>query len=431
VKLYLGLDIGTTSVCAVVTEEGGAQRFCRTLPNSSGFCVQDPLAIWAICTNLLEEAFAACPGISHIGLCGQMHGMLYLDETGAPVSPLYTWQDTTGNEPQPCGETYAQELSVLTGYPMASGFGCTTLFAHLRKGAVPPGAAQICTIHDYVAMRLCGLSRPVMHASDAASFGLFDLLRLQFDERALFIAGLPKKLLPKVTGDWEVLGAYRGIPVTVAIGDNQASFLGAAEDPQRTVLVNVGTGSQCSMATPYLAPEQIAPGAELRPLRGKSYLYVGSALCGGRAFAAAKDFFAQCAQFLTGTALTDAEVYAALDRLLAGEPPQGEPPVFDPRFAGTRQDPSLRASVTGLGTDNVTPAHLLRGLVQGMASEIHGFYRDSGLRREVMAGAGNGLRKNAALRRALEQAFGMPLRIPPWREEAARGAAKLGRRAEA
>ena len=425
-KQSLGLDIGTTSICAVVIAEDGAQRFCRTAINDSGFCVQNPLKIWAICADLLEGAFAACPGISHIGICGQMHGVLYLDQTGAPVSPLYTWQEPTGDELQRGGETYAQELTRLTGHPMASGFGCTTLFAHRCKRTIPPGAAQICTIHDYVAMRLCGRTRPVMHASDGASFGLFDLKRLQFDENALLSAALPEELFPKVTGDWDVLGEYRGVPVTVAIGDNQASFLGAAEDPQRTVLVNIGTGSQCSMATEYLAPGQIAPGAELRPLGGGQYLYVGSALCGGRAFAIAKDFFTQCAEFLTGNSLTDSEAYAAMDRLLAGETPQGEMPRFDPRFAGTRQDPSLRASVTGFDTETFAPAHLLWGLVRGMAAEIHDFYRESGLQRALLVGAGNGLRKNAALQQALEEIFGMPLRIPPSCEEAARGAAKLG-----
>jgi len=429
-KLYLGLDIGTTSICAVAIGEDGAQHFCSTLPNDSGACVQDPLKIWAICTSLLEEAFAACDAaraeIAHIGVCGQMHGMLYLDESGSPVNPLYTWQDSTGDELQPNGETYAQELTVLTGYPMASGFGCTTLFAHRCKGTIPACAVRVCTIHDYVAMRLCGLSRPVMHSSDAASFGLFDLERLQFDERALFIAGLPEKLFPRVTADWDVLGQYRGISVSVAIGDNQASFLGAAEDPRRTVLVNIGTGSQCSLATAYMAPEQIAPGAELRPLVGEQYLYVGSALCGGRAFEIAKDFFAQCAQFLTGEALTDAAAYAAMDGLLAGKPPQGETLLFDPRFAGTRQTPGLRASVTGLGTGNFTPGHLLWGLVRGMAAEIYEFYSESGLWRDMLMGAGNGLRKNAALRQALEQVFGIPLHIPPHCEEAARGAAKIG-----
>ena len=422
---YLGLDIGTTSICVVVTDGAGELFFCESAQNESGAAVQNPERIWDICTNLLERAFAACPDIAGIGVCGQMHGVLYLDAGGRPVSPLYTWQDESGNEIMPGGGTYAEALTDLTGHAMASGFGCTTLFLRARKGIVPTGAAQICTIHDYVAMRLCGLARPVMHASDAASFGLFDLKKLQFDMEAIRAAGLPEDLFPGVTADFDVLGTHKNIPVTLAVGDNQASFLGAAEEPGRTVLVNVGTGSQCSLTSAYVPPERLPSGAELRPLCGEQYLYVGSALCGGRAFALAKDFFVRCAQFF-GMELSDGAVYAAMDNLLKENPPPLESRLrVDTQFAGTRRNPGLRGSVTGIGTDNFTPAHLLWGLVEGMAEELCGFYRDSGKTRSLLVGAGNGLRKNAALRQALESRFGMPLAVPSYGEEAARGAARI------
>jgi len=60
-----------------------------------------------------------------------------------------------------------------------------------------------------------------------------------------------------------------------------------------------------------------------------------------------------------------------------------------------------------------------------MAGELHAFYRESGQGRSLLVGAGNGLRKNAALRQALERLFGMPLMVPPYGEEAARGAASI------
>ena len=425
-KQFLGLDIGTTSICAVVTDGADAQYFCANLPNDSGEIVQNPHRIWEICTTLLDKAFAACPEIAGIGLCGQMHGVLYLDAAGDPASSLYTWQDESANAMmQGSGGTYAQALTALTGHAMASGFGCSTLFVHARQGTIPPNAAQICTIHDWVAMRLCGLRRPVMHASDAASFGLFDLQTLQFDLDAVRAAGLPEELFPEVIADYNQLGTYKNCPVYAAAGDNQASFLGAAGVPGSTVLVNVGTGSQCSLTSAYVLPAQLPPGAELRPLRGAEYLYVGSALCGGRAYALARDFFAGCARFL-GAEGSDAAVYEAMNQLLKENPPPAEARLrVDTRFAGTRKNPSLRGCVDGIGTDNFTPAHLLWGLVEGMAAELHDYYRDSGQSRTRLVGAGNGLRKNSALRQALEQRFGMPITVPPYGEEAARGAAKI------
>lgn len=78
--------------------------------------------------------------------------------------------------------------------------------------------------------------------------------------------------LPEICEDMEVLGMYKDIPVTVAIGDNQASFLGAAGSENNTLLVNMGTGGQISVLTDqYFETE----GIEASISWGK-YLLVGA-----------------------------------------------------------------------------------------------------------------------------------------------------------
>ena len=92
----LGLDIGTTTISAVVLENG-AELDSLTLPNG-GFLtgcapwerIQDPQAIRATVMQAVEALFARWPDIRAIGVTGQMHGIVYLDASGAPVSPLYT-----------------------------------------------------------------------------------------------------------------------------------------------------------------------------------------------------------------------------------------------------------------------------------------------------------------------------------------------------
>ena len=94
--------------------------------------------------------------------------------------------------------------------------------------------------------------------------------------------------LPEICEDMEVLGMYKDIPVTVAIGDNQASFLGAAGSENNTLLVNMGTGGQISVLTDqYFETE----GIEARPFLGGKYLLVGASLCGGKAYALLENFF--------------------------------------------------------------------------------------------------------------------------------------------
>lgn len=102
--------------------------------------------------------------------------------------------------------------------------------------------------------------------------------------------------LPKVISDSAVAGMYKGsIPVSVAIGDNQASFLGSVRDMENSVLANVGTGSQITFAAKRA---EIMPGLELRPCTDGYLLQVGSSLCGGRALALLEEFFRKTAEMV-------------------------------------------------------------------------------------------------------------------------------------
>jgi len=99
-----------------------------------------------------------------------------------------------------------------------------------------------------------------------------------------------------------------------------------------------------------------------------------------------------------------------------------------PLFTGTRTDPTLRGSFTGITPENLTPGHLTRALLEGMAEGFYAFYEQMrpllGSRTQLI-GSGNGLRRNPLLAQILAERFGMPLHIPALEEEAAVGAALL------
>ena len=420
----LGLDIGTTSICAVVLDEtGGALLHSQTLPNDTAQPgadyerLQNPAAILQKCEGLLADLTARFAPISCIGISGQMHGMLYLDAEGHALSPLYTWQDESANEPNADGETYAQTLTRRSGYAMATGFGAATYFTHKERGTVPENAVTFCTIHDYTAMRLCRKTRPLMHVSNAASFGLFRNTGLCFDDKVIEECALALDFFPETTADFTLIGAYNGIPLAVAIGDNQASFLGSVRDMRHSLLVNVGTGSQISFATNQLTAHA---GTELRPLVNGQFLRVGSALCGGRAFAALEDFLRRTAELVSGAPCESA--YPAIDQYLAESARPRNALRVDTTFSGCRADPQRRGGVENLGLDNFTPQHLIWGVLQGIVSELALMY-PAGESHSVLVGSGNGLRKNDALRRLFSAQFGKTLQLPAHTEEAAVGAA--------
>ena len=421
----LGLDIGTTTVSAVYLSDG---CLLGSVTKKNGYFIESPLpfekaqnvaAIEQTAKEAVGELIDAYGTPDVIGVTGQMHGILYLDAVGNVLSPLYTWQDGRGDEILADGESYASCLSRLTGYPVATGYGCVTHFYNLKNGLVPADAAVFCTVHDYIAMRLAGISRPVTDASDAASFGVFDVKAGCFDTEALRLAGIDCALLPAVARTPVIGKTEKGVPVCVAIGDNQASFLGALDGKREGMLINIGTGSQFSA---YSFDYKESAGLETRPFPGGGYLLVGASLCGGRAFAMLADFFRMTAEML-GTPSDGA--YAAMDAIASLGAPEDLPTVT-PLFSGTRRDPSLRGSITGLSTENFTPKHLIFAMMEGMAKELYEMYLSylsAGGESYPLYGSGNGLRKNVPLQGIFARLFEKEIVLCHRPEEAATGAA--------
>lgn len=402
----IGIDIGTTSICGVAldTETGALIR--SVTKNSEAFLqgvaawerIQSAERIISIATEILNGLISDETEV--IGVTGQMHGIVYVDAQGACVSPLYTWQDGRGN--QPFGKTtYAEFLG------SSSGYGNVTDFYNRQNGLVPKNASGFCTIQDYFVMRLCGLSTPLVHISDAASFGLFDLGKKCFTcENGIVIAE-----------GYHIAGEYKNIPVSVAIGDNQASVLSSLSS-EKDLLINVGTGSQVSVVCDDIITAETI---ETRPFFEGKYLAVGAALCGGRAYAMLKDFYKS---LLSSVApVDDAAVYALMYGLLQKE---DEALTVDTRFAGTRADKTVRGSICGISAENFTPAALTKGVLAGMIGELYGMFCSMNVEIGGIVGSGNGLRKNRALIEAAQHTFGHPLKIPCHTEEAAFGAALYG-----
>lgn len=423
----LGIDIGTTTISAVVFDAAsgvlGAMNVKNDtfLPGQPWERIQDPEKILEKVQDCVRAMLARFPGVQAIGVTGQMHGILYLDRDGRAVSPLYTWQDGRGDLPFDGGVSWAEHLSELTGYPLSTGYGLVTHGCNVRSGLVPREAAVFCTIQDYAALKLAGITSPRIDPTNAASLGLYDCRGGRFDSAALERGGMDPKLLPPLAQTPLLGTGSLGIPVCAAIGDNQASFLGAAGGRRDVLLVNMGTGGQVSV---YSGDYLQTGGLETRPFPGGGWLLVGASLCGGRSYALLERFFRETVRLVTGQ---DIPAYDAMARMLEMPRDLEDHPRCVTTFQGTRADPSRRAAITGLSENNFTPAHLTWGVMEGMARELYEMYRsflDAGGKRPVgMIGSGNGLRKNPWLCQVFEKVFQCPLTCSPCEEEAACGAA--------
>ena len=420
----IGIDTGTTSVSLAAINESRELVASRTI-NHGAFIpgdfpesrVQNPALILSAVMAGLESITQEYGAPSAIGFTGQMHGVLYLDKNGNPLSPLYTWEDPSANIPVD-GKS-SLEILRSHGVKCSAGYGVATHFYLQRAGKIPAGAVRLSTVSDYIAMKLCGKKSPVLSAEMAAGLGGFDLQRREFMIDRLESAGVDVSFLPENVKGYAVIGETgSGVPVVCSMGDNQASFMGSADDEENTLLLNVGTGSQVSFMTQNFV--ETDGDIELRPY-GEKYILAGAALCGGRAYAMLEGFYRE----ICGSPCYDMMSRHAEEFLRT----QGLTHAWnvDTRFQGTRSNPNITGSVTGITSDNFTPGAFTVGVIRGIIAELHGMYTAmknlTGRNAAVLVGSGNGLRKNEIMRRIAGEIFGLEVRVPKYQEEAARGCA--------
>ena len=457
--LYLGLDIGTTTISSIALDvETGRPVSSGTIASQAGCTTSQDRArgrseldiakLYARAALALQRTVDAI-GVSRsdiraLGVTGQQHGLALLAKDNTPLCPAITWRDQRASEPIPGSEeTFLHHfVSLARGEPAFRRMGCLPAAGYLGPSAywlnshdrLPSSRASLCSIPDAIVAMLTGAS-PVTDPTMGGSSGIYDIVSRQWAWEIIERVGLPRALFPDVleageiagrisTSAAEATGLLRGTPVLAAVGDNQASFLGSVREPQDSVLVNVGTGAQVSA---WVNGYQRRSGLDTRSYFEGSYLLVGASLFGGRAYAYMQEFLLQVGEAVFGVR-GDEGIYDVMTRLAASAGAGSGGLRFNPLFSGTRTRPEIRASLTGLDAENLTPANLVRALLEGMARELRDLHQLMGPQadsRRYLIGSGNGVRRNPVLAKVLSERFGMPLGIPLGEEAAARGAAML------
>jgi sugar (pentulose or hexulose) kinase len=448
---FLGLDIGTTTVTALVLDvDSGKVLSVATLPNDSEVTSAADKARgrseWDA-NRMMERSAEAISKVASgskiegIGVTGQMHGMLLVSSDGAPVSPFVGWQDRRGSEPLPHSD--ATSVETMLELARETGAAClphvgylgVSLFWMGKQGMLPKEAFKAAFLPDFIVAGLTGTT-PVTDATNAAGSGLYDAENRSWHMDFVHGLGLDSNALPTIVDSGALAGKLdvryasatglpAGLPVYAACGDNQASFAGSVADYAASLLINVGTGGQVSANVPEAVP---AGELEARPFMDGSDLMVGAGLVGGRSYAWLRDFFRQIGDAFFGQA-GETELYDKMNQLASQVPPGSDGLHCEPLFTGTRTEPDRRGIWKGVGTANFTPGHVARALLEGLASQFLELYQqmealDVGNRTKLV-GAGNGIRKNALLRTILQDSFEMRMVIPKHKEEAAFGAALL------
>jgi len=461
-RAALGIDFGTTSISAALidldesavlqtaSEKARAYISCK----NPLYREQDPKKVRGALYRTVSSCVRRFDGaVVSIGITGQMHGIVGLDEEGKAVTDLVTWQDRRGHERGTDGRTVLEEMAARGGArAVSTGYGVVTLFDWtVRKGR--SDIRKVCTIPDYFGMMLTGRRDPLTDPTMADSSGAYDLQHSAWDEDYLGRLGIDPGLFPEIVPSSTVQGrledrVIRSLlggespPVACCVGDNQASFIGGVRHHDDSLLVNIGTASQVSFCiegpddgTPVPSidgemPEDNTLSVDgfdvvIRPFTTGKLLVSGNALSGGCSYGRLALFFEEAGKTLFGlSGLPD--LYERMSAIVEGWD-SSEGMEVRPCFSGTRRDPGLRGSVLGLSDDNFTPRNLVYGTMEGIVVVLKDMIEPAILaQRKWLVGGGNMLRKNKTMQKIVSRVFGKDLVIPLHEEEAAAGASIHG-----
>ena len=423
--LCIGIDIGTTTISAAVYDiDNKEQLEAYTLPHHSYIKTgtaseQSASVIMEKAKKLLYHILDTYENIVSIGITGQMHGIVYIDAQGMPVSSLINWQDKRADVELENGKTTCELIYDKTREKISTGYGIATHYYNVLHGLVPSEAVGACTIMDLFGMEICQNKKPITHASVGASLGCFDIKKGSFKLDKLSLLGIDGTFLPEVTKKSIIIGRCRGIPVSVPIGDNQASFLGSVAENEDTMLVNIGTGSQISyVSDDYL---EVDEDLELRPFIEGKYLVCGSALCGGFAYSMLEEFFRN---YTVSAGMQEKSQYGIMN-MLAKEALEGgdEGLWVNAYFCGKRSDPDLRGSIEKIDRYGFTPSSLILGVLKGMCNELYELYEKVPNKKGRIVASGGAIKKTGILKQIIAQCFGASVSTSKVEEEAARGVA--------
>ena len=455
--IVIGVDLGTTKVTSIAIDASSGEMLAvgsaandanmtsdadRALGHSEWRADLILVAAARCLSSVAKQLGSRVRDIAGIGVTGQQHGMLLVDATnGRPLSPLINWQDRRALQLMPDGKiTWLQaarnaiglDTWAQTGCWLHPGFMAVTLFEMVARNQLPQNARAL-FIMDYFVSKLTG-QPPVTEPSCAGSSGVYNVRSRQWNAEAILSMGLQRSLFPEIreansrvggltAEQAEATGLSRGTPVFAPIGDHQASFLGSVADRRNSVLVNVGTGAQVAV---YTDGFEFAPPIELRPFPCGGNLLSNVGLAGGWSYQVLEQFFQSAGRQLFHVECQE-KLYEDLNKLARTIAPGADGLRCYPQFSGTRLDPTVRGSITGLSPQSFTPAHLARAVLEGMGRSLHDGFRAiqqiTKANPTTLVAAGNGLRENRLLAEIVSDAFGLPMVFTMHREEAAFGAA--------
>jgi xylulokinase len=392
---FLGIDVGTGGTRALIIDEQGRVIASATEEHQAfaspqiGWAEQNPDDWWRACGVAVREALAKGHlrgnQISCVGLSGQMHGAVLLDDQGRIVRPALIWCDVRTEE-------QTRDLTAQIGIDRLIQLTCNPALTNLTltkclwvRENEPENWSRVRSImlpKDYVRFRLTG--ERATDVSDASGTLLLDVARRRWSKEILHLVEMDELLLPKLYESPEIsgnisaegaaaTGLQAGTPVVAGAGDQAAGAIGMGVVSSGTVSATIGTSGVVLAATssPALDPRgRLHTFCHAVPGR---WMVMGVTQAAGFSLRWFRD------QFGAGTnghgssdGDSPSDSYDTLTADAANAPPGCDGLLWAPYLMGERTpylDPAARGILVGL-TASHTRAHVIRAILEGVAFSL-------------------------------------------------------------
>jgi xylulokinase len=436
---FLGIDTSTTSSKALIIDERGKVVAVASNPHTLQtpkplWSEQDPREWWeavsASIRSVLEKAGIGGERIGAVGLTGQMHGLVLLDEGGNVLRPAILWNDQrTQSQCDEIHQVVGKEKFIqITGNVALTGFTAPKiLWVKENEPDVFAKAKHVLLPKDYVRLKLTG--EYAMDKADGAGTVLFDLKARDWSDDVLAVLDIPRAWMPRTFEGTETTGYVTeeaasltglkiGTPIVAGGGDQAAGAVGVGAVESGIIGLTVGTSGVVFATTPsaLIEPEgrlhafcHAVPGV---------WHFMGVMLSAAGSLQWYRDTLAPNLSF--DELLKEAETIPAGSEGLQ----------FLPYLSGERTphpDPLARGAFIGL-TLRHSRAHMTRAVLEGVAFGLKDSFtliQNAGLGEITQVRASGGGTKGALWRQIMASVLDAELVTVNTTEGAAYGAALL------
>jgi xylulokinase len=454
-QVLLGIDLGTTGIKAALFAAEDGQTLASAFVDYAlshphpGWAEQDPAEWWQATLTAIQSCLqqgqargVQARDVSGVGLSGQMHGVVLLDEASQVLRPCIIWADQRSDE-QCRWITERVGLERLLDYvsnPALPGFSAPkALWVRDHEPELFARARLLLLPKDYIRYRLTGVA--AMEISDAAGTCLLDVKRGEWSQPLLAALDLDPALLPPVVPADAVAGTITpqvaaltglvaGTPVAGGGADNACGAVGNGVVESGLALVSIGTSGVvlAHADAPHVDRSSPVPRVHTfnHAVPGAWYL-MGVTQGAGLSLRWLRDNIGLPEQALQRW--TGQDAYEILSKEAANAPAGSAGLFFLPYLQGERTphlDPYARGGWIGLSAIH-DRRHLIRAVLEGVAFSLRDCFsiiNEQGLQITQVRATGGGA-KSPLWRQIIADVLGVELITTSAQEGPAFGAALL------